>query len=187
MSDPREKQSTALGDQFVVETPSSGLPWRLMIFAIFLFFFSVFVYVGIKFGYTSYLDSRVESLKTETATLAKQISKNDQDQFINFYSQISNIKRIFSSHRFTSNTFLFLEKNTSDSVYYTAASYTGDNEMSIKGIALSNEALVQQLSVFDSAQELKEAVLTQMNFTDNGKMSFEINLVFNDEFFDNPI
>lgn len=179
---------TALADQFVVDTPSVGLPWRLMVFSIILFVFSLFIFIGIKFGYASYLTTRQEDLKAQTTALAKKINPDDQVKYVNFYSQTINLKKVLDKHYFSGNIFKFLQEKTATNVYYTNATYSADDlRVVVQGVAATSEALVQQLSVFDNAPELRSAVLTQMRFTESGKVSFEVEFVFNENFFESPV
>lgn len=178
---------TALADQFVVEAPNAGLPWRLMVFSIVLFVFSLFIFFGIKFGYATYLDSRKKNLETQTQALNKKINPDDQTKYVNFYSQTLNLKKVFDRHIFSANVFSFLEKKTAVNVYYTNATFSSEEgTVKIQGIAANSEALIQQLSVFDAASELKSAVLTQMNFAEGGRVNFEVEFVFRDKFFEAP-
>ncbi|RJQ30052.1 hypothetical protein C4565_01270 [Candidatus Parcubacteria bacterium] len=178
---------TALADQFVVDAPSVGLPWRLMVFSIVLFVFSLFIFVGIKFGYASYLTTRQEALTADTVALAKKINPDDQLKYVNFYSQTINLKKVLDRHSFSGNIFKFLQEKTATNVYYTNATYTAEGaKVVVQGVAATSEALVQQLSVFDAAPELKTAVLTQMRFTETGTVSFEVEFVFNENFFEFP-
>jgi hypothetical protein len=178
---------TALADQFVVDTPNTGLPWKLTVFSIVLFVFSLFIFAGMKFGYISYLTSQQENLKKETAALAKKINPDDQAKYVNFYSQTINLQKVLERHQFSGNLFNFLQDKTATNIYYTNASYSADGgKLTVQGIAATSEALVQQLSVFDSAPELKTAVLTQMRFNETGKISFSIDFEFRDEFFALP-
>ncbi len=178
---------TALADQFVVDAPNAGLPWRLMVFSIVLFVFSLFIFAGIKFGYTSYLNTRQNNLKTETQALAKKINPDDQIKYVNVYSQTLNLKKVLDRHIFSANLFNFLQNKTAINVYYTNATFSAEEgHVTVRGIAATSEALVQQLSVFDAAGELKSAVLTQMRFVEGGKVSFEVEFVFRDNFFQFP-
>lgn len=173
-----------MGNQFATETPAAGLPWRLMVFAILFFVFAIFVYVGLKFGYESYLTTRNDKLIADTKSLAKDISSDDQNQFVNFYSQVFNLKKVLSTHSFTANVFNFFENKVASDVYFTDAIYNGANSrLDVDGVALSNNALVQQLSVFDTAPEISEAVLTQMKYDPAGRVLFGIRLKFNNAFF----
>ncbi|MEK7089553.1 MAG: hypothetical protein AAB920_01915 [Patescibacteria group bacterium] len=173
-----------MGNQFATETPVAGLPWRLMIFAILLFAFSIFVYFGIRFGYESYLMARKDKLATDTQSLAKQISSDDQNQFVNFYSQIFNMKKVLANHKFSANVFNFFENKAVSGVYFTNAIYNAQNlRLDIDGVALSNATLVQQLSVLDSSPEVSEAILTQMKYDEVGRVIFGIKLKFKDTFF----
>jgi len=178
---------TVLADQFVVDAPSVGLPWKLMVFSIILFIFSLFIFAGIKFGYASYLSQQQDKLKADTVALAKKINPDDQAKYVNFYSQTLNLRKVLDRHQFSGNLFKFLEEKTATNVYYTNASYTGEGgKVTLQGVAATSEALVQQLSVFDSSPELKSAVLSQMRFTEAGMVSFSIDFEFRDNFFESP-
>ena len=175
----------ALGNQFATETTASaGLPWRLLMFSIVFFGFFVFVYIGIKFGYEAYLTSQKNAVATNTANLAKEINADDQNQFVNFYSQVFNLKKVFANHAFTANIFKFLENNVAAGVYFTNVTYSdASGKVDISGVATSNATLVQQLAALDASPDVSEAVLTQMNYDEKGQAVFGVKIKFNDSFF----
>ena len=97
------------------------------------------------------------------------------------------MQKVLERHQFSGNLFDFLQDKTATNVYYTNASYSAEGgKLTVQGIAATSEALVQQLSVFDSTPELKTAVLTQMRFNETGKISFSIDFEFRDGFFAMP-
>ena len=179
-----QASQTAVSNQFASETPSAGLPWRLLMFSIVFFGFFIFVYIGIKFGYESYLASQKNAVASSTATLAREINADDQNQFVNFYSQIFNLKKVFANHSFTSNIFKFLENNVAAGVYFTNATYSSaSGKVDISGVATSNATLVQQLAAFDASPDVSEAILTQMNYDDKGQVTFGVKVTFGNSFF----
>ncbi len=179
-----QASQAAVSNQFASETPSAGLPWRLLMFSIVFFGFFIFVYIGIKFGYESYLTSQKNAVASSTATLAREINADDQNQFVNFYSQIFNLKKVFANHSFTSNIFKFLENNVAAGVYFTNATYSAaSGKVDISGVATSNATLVQQLAAFDASPDVSEAILTQMNYDEKGQVTFGVKVTFGNSFF----
>ena len=175
-----------ISEQFINEQIPVGLPWRLLIFSAFLLGFSIFIYFGLRLGYESYLDTQAKGLDKKFAQLASQVSQQDQKHFINFYSQLVNLKKVLENHQFSSNVFGFLEKNTIPTVFYYEADFiVEENILKLKGQADSAETLAQQLNVFDKTEELESAVLDQMTF-ERGPVGFNLTLTFNKEFFNSP-
>ncbi len=153
---------------------SLGLPWRVLLFAVILFAFSLFVFLGLKFGYGSYMDSKDTSLDEEIEKLATQVSQDEQRDLIVFYSQLNNLKDVLGKHKFSTRVFDILEKYTIPTIYFTGANIvTESDKIELTGIARTTEDLVEQLAVFDRASEFSNSVLQQMNFTGEG-VSFNI-------------
>lgn len=175
-----------ISEQFINEQIPVGLPWRLLIFSAFLLGFSIFIYFGLRIGYESYLDTQTKDLDKKFNQLASQVSQDDQKHFINFYSQLVNLKKVLEKHRFSSNVYSFLEKNTLPTVFYYEADFiVKENILRLRGQADSAETLAQQLNAFDQAKELKSAVLDQMTF-EKGPVGFNLTLTFDQEFFNSP-
>lgn len=150
-----------------MQSISLGLPWRVLVFSIVLFAFSIFVYLGLRFGYEAYLSSQSAKLDQSIEALSSEVSQQDQQDFVTFYSQLVNLRSLFAEHRYGTDMFRFLEKYTVPSVYFTSAK--GDPEtgaLELQGSAGSLEALVSQLAAFDAASEIaQKSVVKQMNFT----------------------
>lgn len=159
-----------------------GLPWRILLFSGILFGLSLFVFFGFHFGYGSYLDSRSEKIDEKTKELVSQVSQEDRQNLISFYSQIVNLRTVLAKHNFTVKVFDYLEKYTVPTVFYTNAKVTLDG----KSLALSGEAntmqdLIEQLSLFDSAPEFEgRAIIDQLEFN-RGKVGFSVTLQIREE------
>lgn len=153
-----------------------GLPWRLLVFSVFIFGFSVFVFLGVKFGYGTYLEGQSKRIDNETESLASTISDKEQEGLVSFYSQLVNIEKVLNRHNFSSNVFSFLERATIPEVYYGSGSFSGgDFSISLQGKAQSFENLIGQLAVFDNSPEVQETVLERMGF-EGGGTSFGLRL-----------
>ena len=167
---------------------SAGLPWRILLFSGIVFGLSLFVYFGFRFGYESYLNSRSEKLDQKIEALASEISQEDQQNFIAFYSQLSNLKQVMGTHAFSGNVFSFLEANTLPQVFYTEAQYDGTSSgVSLSGTANSLTMLAAQLAQFNKAPQVMNASLNTMGFDPKTNVvSFSMDLTFQPDFFTKP-
>lgn len=170
------------GDQL-----SAGLPWRLSIFMILIFAFSLFIYIGMDFGYRPYLESNVNKLNKEISGLNQSIDETQQKQIVGYYSQLVNIQSLLSAHKAkTLQIFDFIEKNTYQNVRFDSMSVDAVNEeIKIIGIAPNYETLVKEISLFEQAPNVKRLILENSSMSEiaiKGKESikeikFEIKLI----------
>ncbi|MDO8752134.1 MAG: hypothetical protein Q7J22_01085 [Candidatus Wolfebacteria bacterium] len=163
---------------------SVGLPWRLLVFSGFLFGFAVFVFLGLKFGYGTYLDARTASAQNNLEKLAASVGSGELDRLVGFYSQLVNIENVLRGHSFSVNVFSFLESNTIPSVYWTSASFSGEGlglELKGKGRAVSD--VVDQLAVFDKEPHVNSVALKDMSF-DGFEVNFGVSLKLKKDFFE---
>ncbi len=175
-------------EQFVTEPISVGFPWRLLVFSVVLFGLSIFIYVGLNVGYESYLDSKSTSLDQKLAQLSNSVSEQDQQQFIVFYSQLANLKKVLAEHAFGGNVFPFLETNTLPQVSYTDAEYNHTaSQVTLTGEASSLQMLAAQLAQFNKASGVQRTTLSSLNFSPRGTVSFSIEIVFAPDFFSKPL
>jgi hypothetical protein len=184
---PETPPQPKLREQFVSDTIPVGFPWRLFIFSLTLFVFSLFIFFGLKFGYAAYINQRAEDLDRKIEDLARQVSQEDQQSFIRFYSQLLNLEKVLNRHGFAANVFSFLEKNTLSEVYYNEAEFSSfDSSLNLTGIAASSEVLVGQLSLFDNREEVSRVNLNQMSTGRTGDIAFGVTIFFKEEFFQKP-
>ncbi|MCL4404008.1 hypothetical protein M1432_01550 [Patescibacteria group bacterium] len=184
---PDQQNQPVFREQFVAEPVSVGFPWRLFVFSLVLFLLSVLIYFGLKFGYESYLQKQSDGLDTQLAQLSNQISQQDQQQFVGFYSQLVNLKTVLGSHAFTGNVFPFLEKDTLPQVYYTDAKFSASGDvLSLTGQAASLQVLAEQTAEFEQASELQSATLLATSFNPGGTVNFSLQLVFNPSYLVTP-
>lgn len=158
-----------LEEQLLSEKIPIGWPWRLLLFALFIFAVSIFIYFGLRYGYEGYLDNRSEQLDEELKVLGQQVSAVDQERFINFYSQLVNLKEVLSEHPFSSNVFKFLERNTINEVYYTEAVLKpAERTLALKGFSNNFENLSAQLAIFEKSGETERVVLNNVTLQGGG-------------------
>lgn len=156
-----------------------GLPWKVLLFSVIVFGFSLFAYFGLSVGYESYLDSRLKSLDDGIDKLAAQVGQEDQQKLVSFYSQLINLEKVLKEHSFSIQTFKSLEKYTLPLVTFTKADFdAGERKMKLEGMANTLDTLIEQMSVFDGAKELEgKSVLEQIGF-EKQNVSFVLVIYF---------
>ncbi len=161
-----------------------GFPWKILVFAVVVFLFTLFVFFGVKFGYSNFLDSREKTLDQRIDQLAAVVSQEDQQEFISFYSQLVNLKEVFSRHAGGSEALSILERHTIPSVYYASAKILPkERKVEVSGRASSLDSFIEQMYVFDNSPDFRERVtVTQMGF-DQGRVVFSALLFPREEVF----
>jgi hypothetical protein len=186
MNDPRIQQPTLTADSYAVETVATGWPWRLLASSVIIFILAIFVYAGLRFGYGPYLDRQIVSLDTSLASLSQSVAAAEQERFVNFYSQIVNVKTVLGKHAFASNALTFLERATTGPVYYTSAELdTNATELKLRGVTTSFDALAGQIAVFEQTKGVARVTLTDVKFTSTG-VTFTLSVIFTSDFFKEP-
>ncbi|KKU15197.1 hypothetical protein A3D55_01780 [Candidatus Jorgensenbacteria bacterium RIFCSPHIGHO2_02_FULL_45_20] len=175
----RDQTTSQLAESRIV----TGLPWKILLFSVFLFGFSILVFFGLRFGYKTYLSTRSENLDARLEELASRVSGEDEQDLIALYSQIVNLREVLKSHKFTVNTIELLEKYTLPSVYFYDARISGGNgTMDMRGKAKTMRDFVEQLSIFDAAPEFAEkTAVDRISFDANQAVDFTIILKASDD------
>lgn len=158
-----------------------GWPWKIFVFSIILFGLVLFIYLGIIWGYQPYLKAQEQSLDKKINEIGGQISQQDRENFINFYSQLINLQGLLNRHIKGSNIYNFLEKNTEQGVYYEGANLSAtEHNISLTGVARSYDNLVKQLAAFEQAPEISRVMLQDSQASDKG-IRFSLQLIFKPE------
>lgn len=165
-----------------------GWPWRLLTLMIVVFLLSIFIYIGMIFGYKPYLNSQIKKLENEIASLNQSVDKTKQEQLISLYSQFINVQKLIDSHSITSGIFDLMEKNTYPSVRYNNLTIdVNSREIVIDGAAPDYDTLIKEAALFDSLPEIENITLNNAKIADLGKglseIKFGLKLKLNSEFF----
>lgn len=176
----------AVTEQFVAEHLPVGWPWRLLIFAIALFAFSLLVYFGVRFGYSSYLEGRITEVDAALAALTGEVTATEQEQLVGFYSQIVNLKSVLEEHEYGANIFTFLEKYTLPDVQFTEAELNVEGRtLSLQGNGPSVATVGAQLAALETAPGVLRVLLRDVSA--EGRVTFSLIITFTEIFFDRPL
>lgn len=169
-----------------VHTP--GWSGQLLMFAGTIFFISLGVYLGLVFGYKSYLDSKIKNLDAQIQKFIQEIPLGDQEELISFYSQFSNLGGILQKHIVPSPLFDWLEQHTGFNVYYIKFTFIpATNQLALIGIAKVAGDFVQQLQIFHSASAVERINVNSLTSSSNGTWQFDLTLFLRPGFSNQPL
>lgn len=138
----------------------TGMPRKFLTFSFFLFLATLLIYLGMSAGYKAFLNNEISNLKDDIEELRFQISPDQQDNMVKFFSQVENTKGLLDDHVIASKLFPILEANTHSKVAYkTMAVSVPDNKIEIEGVAESYDALVSQMAIFKAVPQIRNVVL----------------------------
>ncbi|MEK7195196.1 MAG: hypothetical protein AAB655_00710 [Patescibacteria group bacterium] len=174
-------------EQLGREPPKTpGWSGRLLMFSGLIFFLSLFIYLGLVFGYKTYLNSEVRKLDDQVQKFSQQIPLEEQVKIINFYSQLVNIKSLLAKHVYGSSIFSWLEKNTQFNVYYRDFGLdTSASSLHLSGSAKTMDDVIQQIAIFQSRPEIGKVSVSSVSFSE-GAWIFDVSIIFDPDFFHNP-
>lgn len=177
---------TNVSEEFVTEKLPVGWPWRLLIFSILIFILTLFVYFGIRFGYSAYLSQQSADLDSSLEVLANEVNTEDQERFVSFYSQIVNLKSVLDRHLWSSNLFTFLEQNAIDGVVFTEARFEDTARiLQLQGTVTSFDLLAQQMGVFEKSSAVENVLLDDVSVV-GGTPTFKLSVYLSEMFFKKP-
>lgn len=158
------------------QTP--GWSGRIVMFSGTIFFLSVVIYIGVAFGYTAYLNSRLNNLQQQVNTFSSQVPAEDQQRIVSFYSQISNLRTALAGHVVSSPFFTWLEQHTETNITFSLLTLdTANNQAVLGGTAKTMDDLNAQLAIFKAAPEITKVTIGTTNFATNA-WQFSLTLGF---------
>lgn len=148
-------------------------------FALVLFTAALVTYVSILFGYNPLLNQRLLSLDDEIQKISTTISKEDQKNLADFYSQLVNARNLLRGHVASSNIFTLLERNTNRNVSFSSMKLDADRrEFQLEGTARTLEDAIQQAEAFRRMTEAETVTVGSMQVGETGGIRFGMTIRF---------
>lgn len=170
-------------EQFFKEHIRIGWPWHTFIFTLVVLLAAVLGYLGLSFGYKPYLKKSIADAESKLAGLAMQATSESQNNFVTFYSQITNVKTLLAGHVSTSKLFPLLESETNQKVVYTSTNLiVSEKILKIDGFAESYEILAAQLVLYEGASWVEKVILDSSSLGDK-YVKFSVRLKLKNETF----
>lgn len=168
-------------DRFLKDHVSVGWPWRMFMLFALLFICSLIAYLGLLFGYKPYIESQILKTEGDLKSLSAQISPEEQNNFVEFYSQISNLKVLLAKHVLSSKLLPLIEGATDQKVVYTATNFTiPDKTLKIQGYSSSYEILAAQLALYENSPWVERVILDDSSVT-GATVKFTLRITFKNE------
>jgi len=155
---------------------TSGWLGRLITLSIILLVIAVGLYFVALF-YQNYLNKSISALNEKIKNLSQEISIEDRNEVLTFYSQLINLKSLLSNHLYPSKIFSRLELITHPQVTFTGFSYDYKNLLlKLEGYAKNLDILAQQILAFQKTTDFTKINLTDIKtMTDKVQFGLEIN------------
>lgn len=174
---PQVPQYTqGLREQFVSANLVVGWPKKFFTFAVTIFASVLLIYVGLAFGYKTFLNKSIEDLDGQLENLSSQITAEQKDNLAMLYSQVTNTRTLLRNHVFPSQVFILLESITHPEVTYLSLDLdTKERGIVIMGVTASYENLTSQLALLENSPKIERYNLESSEW-DKGVVQFKVNL-----------
>jgi len=144
------------------------MPWNTLIFSVVILGVALILYAGIRFGYRPFIEGatkRAENRIVELDRTAPQ--ENLQTGFIQFYSQLTNIRDLLSRHTAVTPFFDTLAMNTKEGIGFADMAIDVNNRtVSMSGFAKSYDVLAGQLAIYENIAGVDRASLSSARQVD---------------------
>lgn len=135
-----------------------------------IFILSLTVYLGIDFGFRSYLNFQIKSLDQQLADLNQKVDESFKSQLVSVYSQFINIKQLLKNRKTTSLLFNFIEQNTYSTVSYNSLKTDiNAREVTIDGAAPDYNTLIKQVALFEKSELIEKVSLEEVGTRESSK------------------
>ncbi len=158
--------------------------WRILAFMGFVFAVALASYAGLRIGYQNFLEARIETIEQELASLAGEVSKDEQEKFLKFEYQIINLQNLLGNHRIFSNFFALIEANTHTGVYYKSLNLDALKRLVIfQVVASSYQTMAEQLLAYEKMPEVASYKVDSLRLGENGTVEAAVNIIVKHEVF----
>lgn len=168
-----------LEEQLKTNNFSIGWPWRIFVLMLIILVLSISIYLGIDFGFRSYLNSQIKDLDQQLANLNQAVDESSKNQLIGVYSQFVNVKQLLNSRKTTANFFAFIEQNTYSTVNYSSLKADiGSMEITLDGAAPDYNILTKQVALFEKSSLVEKVSLENVQMRESSKIKGTMEVKF---------
>ncbi len=166
------------------KTITSGWSWRIFLFSIFVLVVVVAFYLGLNFGFKTYLNNQIKDFDNQINQLDKSFSDISKEQLLAFYSQLVNVKKIFSSRKSIAPIFGWIENKTHKDVIFTKLNVnTLGNQISLSGVSKTKNSSLEQVLLLQKADGVSNVVLKNLASSgDKNTWQFDMDIYLESSF-----
>lgn len=155
-----------------------------------LFYFSIFLFLGLLLGYfilTSLEKKSENTLSNLEETLGKGKTpemSSLEEEILNDQKKIKDFSPLLEKHLIPSKIFEFFERNTQPQVFFSEINLNSLNSTaSLSGECDSFLTLGQQLAIFEKEPLIEKVNINEVSITKTGEIDFSLDFSFNPKIF----
>jgi Tfp pilus assembly protein PilN len=153
------------------------LPW--------LSFLLILIIVGVYFILKNEINRTEVAIKQTKQELSKIQTKEQsalEKKILTFKTKVDDAIQLLQNREKSSNIFGFLETFIHPNIYFTSLSSSmGQGTLELQGISKRFADIGQQISVFKQDPFIKEATLSNIDFSEEGEIEFSIEILLSSE------
>lgn len=160
---------------------------QLFILGASIFFF-LLVFLGGFINVRLYQKSKEKELKdvqNKLKTTVQEIDnlKTEKDKALVLQKELGEIKNLLERHIYWTKLFSILERLTIDTVNYNSIAGSNDGRVKLSAQGEGYLSVARQLLAFQETKEVKEVEIKGASKDEEGKISFKIELIFEEGVF----
>ena len=171
-------------EQLGREPPKTpGWSGKLLMFSGTIFFLSISIYFGLRFGYTGYLSGEIQKINDEIRQFGEQVPVLDQLKLVSFYSQLGNIKSLLSAQIIGLRAFDWIEKNTQVNTYLKSFNINfAGGQMSFAAFTVTLDDALQQMAWLQRQPEIGKVGIGGISAV-GGEWQYTVQLTLGKDYF----
>ena len=152
----------------------SSWHWPLR-FSLFLFFLSVFIYIGLK-AYLAQIQAEIISINNQIKIETNKVSVDDENAVVRLSDSLAALGGIVSNHSYFSDVFSLVGSLTPSRTVFTKFDADRDKGIiNLRGLAQSYTVLAKQMVALRENEHIKSLEVKGINFGNTG-LEFELML-----------
>lgn len=161
---------------------TQGAYQNLLFFSAAIFILMLVLYLGLDFGYRPFLNNQVSDLEAQIQQFTQEISLEEQEQLVRFYSQIANIQALLGNHVVATPALDLLADTVQLEVVYTDAQLnTANGELRLSGTAPSLQDVSEQVALLESDPAVNRVSFNEVIAADQA-MQFSMTVFLSSNF-----
>ncbi len=157
----------------------------------YLFYFATILLAATVFSYLIFdfkvqlQNKKIQQIEIASLSLSNRNSQADNKKVIDYKKRIDDFASVIDSHKITSNTFSFIEKNTLKNVWFSDFSMQQNtNGLILSGQSKDAKTLSNQIGIFESNKDyVLDISVLNTNIDEEGKINFVLNIILNPSVF----
>jgi len=129
-------------------------------------------------------EQAIKNLDVETLNVGTDAQKDEEKIVFGYQKKVNDYGMLLQNHKFASNVFSFLEKDTLPNVwFYRFSMPMSQNQIDLAGEAETMDALSRQTSAFEKNEFVKKVSILNSDTGVLGKISFNLSLQLDPKIF----